>query len=163
MSNIISVLRDYGMSYTTIAKVAGTTVMKVKAARKDLDLISPERLALMERLGRHFSVFMDYDEKTQIDPVAFFEDHILICDKEDGSGKAWAYIHELWISGCIDDIRLAEMTASTSPGDAYFMDDLLEDYPLEYTAVRMPDGAKSIVMDIPLERADFSKKPSLVL
>lgn len=159
MSNTINDLWYHGMSQRILAKVCNVRVEDIKMARKDSTVLTPETLSKLERLKRHFDLFEESNESPAIDPVAFFEEQIYVCtDKDDAT--CWAYVHELWMHDLMDDALLT--SDSWSIKDFYGMDELLEDYPMEFNVVMMNDGMKSIVADIPIPKANMENMYPLV-
>lgn len=152
MSTIVAELLAEGMSYSTLAKICQLTVIDIRKARKDDSVLSDEAVEKFERLIRYYAVFRESNQSPDIDPAAFFEDHIYLCtDKDDN--LCWAYVHELWSNGLMDDDLLVADAWATNI--FYGMDELLIDYPMEFSVVMMADGMKSIVADISLPKADM--------
>lgn len=159
MSNSVNDLWYHGMSQRLIAKVCDVRVADIRKARKDNTILSVESMDKLDRLKRNFDLFEESNQSPAIDPVTFFEEQIYICsDKDDLT--CWAYVHELWIHGLMDDKLLAEDTWSVQ--EFYGMDELLEDYPMEFNTVMMDDGMKAIVADIPIPKANLENMYPLV-
>ena len=159
MSNIVNDLWYHGMSQRVMAKICDVSVKDIKIARKDSSILDADRLEKMGRLKRHFDLFEESNQSPVIDPVTFFEEQIYLCTDKD-ENPCWAYVYELWMNDLMDDALLT--ADSWSIQKFYGMDELLEDYPMEFRVVDMDDGMKAIVADIPLPKADLMNMYPLV-
>lgn len=138
-----------GMSYTTLAVVTGIHVKDVKEARHEPAILSLKSRQRCLRLDEILTSAMNHDGLA-IDPVAVFEEHILL-GKVDGKLK-WAKINELWVNGRIDDAYLKDVLIYTTK--LYSYEELRKNHPMEYEVVNGGDGYKAILAKLPIDRAE---------
>lgn len=146
MDGVIDALATKGFSYRMLGTVIGEPTMVIRAAKKDPNILSEEIKLKLFRLNRIVDFVLEAEPA--IDPVAVFEEHIVVCH-EDGQ-ESWAYLHELWLNGSVDDLKLISILQTTD--NLYSYEELVKDYPMETRVIDASDGHKSVVCEIPIKK-----------
>jgi hypothetical protein len=138
-----------GLSRETLAKVTGIHAKDIREARHEPSILSLESRRRCHRLDSILETAMGKSDLA-LDPVAIFEEHIILGKHQDHS--VWAKLCDLWRAERIDDTELAFILENTK--DLYSYEVLSLNHPMEYEVIEGGDGYKGILAKLPISRVE---------
>lgn len=147
--NPVEPLRGYGLSITTIARIAQVRVPVLRAWTRNG---FPESDPALIRLRGALSLLDNFYNMLTlpVDAATFYDEQIILMERK---GKKFychaSYLYESGLWKQEDFINYAESATFYSPQD------FMKDFPLVTTVVDTHDGHKAILCEYPISRLDF--------
>jgi hypothetical protein len=153
--NPVEALKDYGLSTTTIARIAQVKLPVMRSW--SLDRV-PEGSPALIRLSGAVSLLdtLNKISTLPVDAATFYEEQLVIVEKDGETFYCPAY--HLYESGTWSQEEFVKYAKSTA---FYSRNDFAEQFPLVTRVVDAPDGYKAIVCEYPIPRVNMRDASSL--